>query len=126
MNIEPMPAETVRAAEKSCKGADGKALCDAANTLLQCKDTPVPAGVETVNGAPILNRILKKLQEDPYRCLGVAKTCDSSEVKKAYRKLALQYHPDKNADRTTALFTEIQRAYTLSVSYTHLTLPTIE
>ena len=29
------------------------------------------------------------------------------------RKLALQYHPDKNADRTTALFTEIQRAYTL-------------
>ena len=40
MNIEPMPAETVRAAEKSCKGADGKALCDAANTLLQCKDTP--------------------------------------------------------------------------------------
>ena len=113
MNIEPMPAETVRAAEKACKGADGKALCDAANTLLQCKDTPVPAGVETVNGAPILNRILKKLQEDPYRCLGVAKTCDSSEVKKAYRKLALQYHPDKNADRTTALFTEIQRAYTL-------------
>ena len=82
MNIEPMPAETVRAAEKCCKGADGKALCDAANSLLQCKDTPVQAGVETVNGAPVLNRILKKLQEDPYRCLGVAKTCDSSEVKK--------------------------------------------
>ena len=72
MNIEPMPAETVRAAEKCCKGADGKALCDAANSLLQCKDTPVQAGVETVNGAPVLNRILKKLQEDPYR-VGVAK-----------------------------------------------------
>ena len=35
-----MPAEAVRAAEKCCKGgADGKALCDAANALLQCKDT---------------------------------------------------------------------------------------
>jgi curved DNA-binding protein CbpA len=111
MNIEPMPAETVKRAEGSLKGGDGRALCDAANSLLQCAGGDHTG--ETINGAPVLNRILKRLQEDPYRCLGVSKTSEASEVKKAYRKLALQYHPDKNADKTTALFTEIQRAYTL-------------
>ena len=70
MNIEPMPAETVRAAERSCKGADGKALCDAANSLLQCKDTPVQAGVETVNGAPVLNRDPEKAPRGPVPMFG--------------------------------------------------------
>lgn len=32
---------------------------------------------------------------DPYDVLGVSRQANTSEIKKAYRKLALLYHPDK-------------------------------
>ena len=46
---------------------------------------------------------------DYYKTLGVERNSTPDEIKKAYRKLASQYHPDKGGD--TAKFQEIQKAY---------------
>lgn len=46
---------------------------------------------------------------DHYATLGVAKTATPDEIKKAYRKLASQHHPDKGGD--TAMFQQVEEAY---------------
>lgn len=46
---------------------------------------------------------------DHYQTLGVSKTATQDEIKRAFRKLASQHHPDKGGD--TAKFQEIQAAY---------------
>ncbi|KAL1549447.1 DnaJ protein P58IPK B [Salvia divinorum] len=60
-------------------------------------------------------RSLKLSQrKDWYNILGVSKTASISEIKKAYKKLALQWHPDKNVDNreeAEAKFREIASAY---------------
>lgn len=53
------------------------------------------------------------MAQDYYQTLGVARTADAAAIKKAYRKLAQQYHPDKNPGDKQAeeKFKQITEAY---------------
>src|SRR3990170_7982927 len=53
--------------------------------------------------------------KDYYQILGVSRNADEKEIKRAFRKLAQQYHPDKNpGDKAAeAKFKEINEAYTV-------------
>ncbi|MEA3533333.1 molecular chaperone DnaJ [Rhizobium sp. CC-YZS058] len=53
------------------------------------------------------------MKRDLYETLGVAKTADEKELKSAFRKLAMKYHPDKNPGDAQAehTFKEINEAY---------------
>ncbi len=53
------------------------------------------------------------MAEDYYKLLGVSKNASKEEIKKAFRKLAMKYHPDKNKDNKEAAekFKKINEAY---------------
>jgi DnaJ-class molecular chaperone len=53
------------------------------------------------------------MARNPYRVLGVPQTASDTEVRKAFKKLARQYHPDLNKDnkRAEARFKEVNAAY---------------
>ena len=53
------------------------------------------------------------MSKNPYDVLGVPKSATADEIKKAYRKLAMKHHPDKNrGDKASeAKFKEVSAAY---------------
>ena len=72
--------------------------------------------------APVLHPLIRLkdnalcsalVSEDPYRTLDVSKDASDAEIKRAYRKLARQYHPDRNPGDAAAeeRFKAIQSAY---------------
>eukprot|EP00792_Barthelona_sp_PAP020_P011127 TRINITY_DN4940_c0_g1_i1.p1 TRINITY_DN4940_c0_g1~~TRINITY_DN4940_c0_g1_i1.p1 ORF type:complete len:503 (+),score=142.97 TRINITY_DN4940_c0_g1_i1:39-1547(+) len=70
------------------------------------------------HGSQKVNELLQKAQrakqnksrKDYYKILGVSKSADTKEIKRAYRKLARENHPDKNPDNEEA-FMLISEAY---------------
>lgn len=53
------------------------------------------------------------MAKNPYDILGVPRDASAEDIKKAYRKLAMKHHPDKNAGNkaSEAKFKEISAAY---------------
>ena len=53
-------------------------------------------------------------QRDYYEVLGVDKNADEAKIKKAYKRLAMKFHPDRNTDdkaNAEAKFKEVRKAY---------------
>lgn len=57
----------------------------------------------------------QQLRRDPYDVLGVSRNSTDQEIKSAYRRLALRYHPDKNANDPKAadMFKEVTFSYNI-------------
>ncbi len=76
-----------------------------------CPSCPLSMRTEpgTIFPPPKNNHTMK----DYYKILGVSKTTGEEEIRKKYRKLAMQYHPDRNPDDPAAeeKFKEIAEAY---------------
>src|SRR5207249_625287 len=55
------------------------------------------------------------IKRDYYEILGVGRDCGADELKRAFRKLAMQYHPDRNPDDPQAAerFKEASEAYSV-------------
>jgi len=60
----------------------------------------------------VLSAEINLSSENPYEILGVDKTASQSEIRKAYKKLAMVYHPDKKSDEESAkTFAAVNSAY---------------
>lgn len=59
-----------------------------------------------------LNEEVKRLKQSQYAVLGLKPDASEQAVKKAYRKLAMEFHPDKNdSPEATSKFQDISNAY---------------
>ncbi|KAL6534400.1 hypothetical protein OROHE_013325 [Orobanche hederae] len=72
----------------------------------------LPLMITVVGLTSILFVECKKPGPDPYKVLGVDRNASQREIQKAFHKLSLQYHPDKNKNKgAQEKFAEINNAY---------------
>lgn len=83
--------------------------CNALNIKTEAKkEKPKPFFTNTKQGTDE-----KPLETEYYEILGISPTATEAEIKKAYRIMALKYHPDKNPDNKEAedMFKKVAEAY---------------
>lgn len=75
-----------------------------------CVSVFLQESTKSEQDAPCLS--IKPPGKDFYKVLGVAPESNEDDIKKAYRKMALKFHPDKNSDADAEdKFKEIAEAY---------------
>ena len=82
----------------------------AAFAVLECVSQTYPMSSASERAQQYAKKALGHLSSDPYAALNISRRSNRATVKKSYRKLALKYHPDKNA-HTSDLFKVINEAY---------------
>jgi DnaJ family protein C protein 3 len=96
----------------------GKDALESCTSALDINEELVEALVQDMDIREALTRAERSLKlskrKDWYKVLGISKTSSIAEIKRAYKKLALQWHPDKNVDNleeAEAKFREVAEAY---------------
>jgi DnaJ family protein B protein 12 len=109
-------ASSSSAAAGASTSAEGlRSRASAQSNGRSAADTPhaAPKRAYTQAQLEVVTRI-KKAGGDFYKVLGVEKTVDENGIKKAYKKLALQLHPDKNgAPGADEAFKAVSKAFTI-------------
>lgn len=71
-----------------------------------------PVSQRKAKGAVMVNAVLLEGVSDHHSILGVSRGATKNDIKKAYRRLALEYHPDVcNGDHCSLKFQQITNAY---------------
>ena len=100
----PVSAAALRRADLLFKKGDQASAPREAAYALLCDEGG------TFDGGALLKKCLAAVAQNPYGALGSTTDATDAQIKKAYRKLALKLHPDKNP-KTTPLFQAVKTAY---------------
>ncbi|KAI1314779.1 hypothetical protein EDD11_001707 [Mortierella claussenii] len=118
-NSSPSPGSSsgAGAGSSSASSTGTSSARPSTTTPLRSRSTPVthkPADREYTPEQAAAVKAIRSSGGDFYKVLGVKKDATDSEIKKAYRKLALQMHPDKNgAPGADEAFKIVSKAFTV-------------